>query len=51
MDAPSYLPHMMRDKKGLAGELRLVLPKAMGQAEVRSGVSHEMVLASIEDCR
>jgi 3-dehydroquinate synthase len=51
MDAQSYLPHMMRDKKVLAGELRLVLPKAIGQSEVRSGVSHEMVLASIEDCR
>ncbi|MGY3102325.1 3-dehydroquinate synthetase [Ewingella americana] len=51
MPAEAYLPHMMRDKKVLAGELRLVLPKAIGQSEVRSGVSHEMVLASIEDCR
>ena len=51
MKAEAYLPHMMRDKKVLAGELRLVLPKAIGQSEVRSGVSHEMVLASIEDCR
>lgn len=51
MKADAYLPHMMRDKKVLAGELRLVLPKAIGQSEVRSGVSHEMVLASIEDCR
>ncbi len=51
MTAESYLPHMMRDKKVLAGKLRLVLPTAIGQSEVRSGVSHEMVLASIEDCR
>jgi len=51
MAAESYLPHMMRDKKVLAGKLRLVLPTAIGQSEVRSGVSHEMVLASIEDCR
>ncbi|AJC67957.1 3-dehydroquinate synthase [Dickeya zeae] len=46
----AYLPHMMRDKKVLAGELRLVLPTAIGQSEVRSGVSHELVLASIADC-
>jgi len=29
-----YLPHMMRDKKVLAGKLRLVLLKALGQAYV-----------------
>lgn len=51
MTAASYLPHMMRDKKVLAGALRLVLPTAIGQSEVRSGVEHDMVLASIEDCR
>jgi len=46
-----YLPHMMRDKKVLAGKLRLVLPLAIGKAEVRSGVPHDMVLASIQDCQ
>jgi len=46
----AYLPHMMRDKKVLAGELRLVLPTAIGQSEVRAGVPHDMVLASIEAC-
>lgn len=51
MGALSYLPHMMRDKKVRAGESRLVLPKAIGQSEIRSGVSHEIVLSSIEDCR
>ncbi|WP_315708651.1 3-dehydroquinate synthase [Brenneria uluponensis] len=50
MAPESYLPHMMRDKKVLAGELRLVLPTAIGQSEVRSGVPHELVLASIADC-
>ncbi|WP_219952017.1 3-dehydroquinate synthase [Dickeya zeae] len=50
MAPQAYLPHMMRDKKVLAGELRLVLPTAIGQSEVRSGVSHELVLASIADC-
>ncbi|QHP82065.1 3-dehydroquinate synthase [Pectobacterium carotovorum] len=50
MTPESYLPHMMRDKKVLAGELRLVLPTAIGQSEVRGGVAHDMVLASIADC-
>lgn len=47
----SYLPHMMRDKKVQAGELRLVLPTAIGRSEVRGGVAHDIVLASIADCR
>lgn len=50
MTPESYLPHMMRDKKVLGGELRLILPTAIGQAEIRSGVTHDMVLASIADC-
>lgn len=50
MAAADYLPHMMRDKKVLAGKLRLILPLAIGKAEVRSGVPHDMVLASIQDC-
>ncbi len=47
----AYLPHMMRDKKVLGGELRLVLPLAMGKSEVRAGVPHEVVLSAIADCR
>ena len=46
-----YLPHMMRDKKVLAGELRLVLPLAIGKSEVRSKVAHDCVLAAIQDCQ
>ncbi|NLS43823.1 3-dehydroquinate synthase [BEV proteobacterium] len=51
MSPESYLPHMMRDKKVRAGELRLVLPTAIGCSELRGGVSHDIVLASIADCR
>ncbi|RWR02458.1 3-dehydroquinate synthase [[Pantoea] beijingensis] len=51
MLSSDYLPHMMRDKKVLAGELRLVLPLAIGKAEVRGGVAHDIVLAAIEDCQ
>ncbi|MGK3125505.1 3-dehydroquinate synthase [Candidatus Pantoea formicae] len=51
MKAEEYLPHMMRDKKVLAGEMRLVLPLAIGRSEVRAGVAHDMVLAAINDCQ
>ncbi|PIJ51205.1 3-dehydroquinate synthase [Erwinia sp. OLTSP20] len=50
MRADDYLPHMLRDKKVLAGELRLVLPRSIGVAEVRGGVAHDIVLAAIEAC-
>lgn len=46
----AYLPHMMRDKKVLAGELRLVLPTSIGQSKVCAGVNHNIVLAAIADC-
>lgn len=51
MSAEAYLPHMLRDKKVLAGELRLVLPLALGRSEVRGGVPHDIVLAAINDCQ
>ncbi|SQA99015.1 3-dehydroquinate synthase [Cedecea neteri] len=31
MSPDAYMPHMMRDKKVLAGELRLILPLAIGE--------------------
>ncbi|MDE8558306.1 3-dehydroquinate synthase [Pantoea vagans] len=51
MSAEMYLPHMMRDKKVLAGELRLILPLSIGRSEVRGGVAHDIVLAAINDCQ
>jgi 3-dehydroquinate synthase len=51
MSADAYMPHMMRDKKVLAGELRLVLPLAIGKSEVRGGVPHNVVLSAIADCQ
>ncbi|WP_017350019.1 3-dehydroquinate synthase [Pantoea sp. A4] len=51
MAAEAYLPHMMRDKKVLGGELRLVLPRSIGEVEVRGGVAHDIVLAAIRDCQ
>lgn len=51
MAAEDYLPHMLRDKKVLAGELRLVLPLAIGRACVRSGIGHDRVLTAINACQ
>jgi 3-dehydroquinate synthase len=51
MSAAAYMPHMMRDKKVLAGELRLVLPLAIGKSEMRGGVPHDIVLSAIADCQ
>lgn len=51
MSAEAYIPHMMRDKKVLAGEMRLVLPLAIGKSEVRGGVAHDVVLGAINDCQ
>ncbi|WP_058910373.1 3-dehydroquinate synthase [Entomohabitans teleogrylli] len=51
MAPQAYLPHMLRDKKVLAGDLRLVLPLAIGKSEVRGGVAHDVVLSAIADCQ
>lgn len=50
MTAEMYLPHMQRDKKVLAGELRLVLPTMIGSSEIRSGIDQKIVLSAINDC-
>jgi len=51
MSAESYLPYMLRDKKVLAGQLRLILPTAIGQAEVRTGIDHNVILTAINTYR
>lgn len=51
MSVDAYMPHMMRDKKVLAGDLRLILPLTIGTSEVRGGVPHDVVLSAITDCQ
>ncbi|MBD2814810.1 3-dehydroquinate synthase [Xenorhabdus sp. Flor] len=51
MSPEDYLPHMMRDKKVSAGKLRLVLPKMIGEAELRSDISTDIILDAIRRCR
>ena len=43
MDYSSYMPHMRRDKKVEAGNIRFVLPKGIGQAVVTKEVSDSML--------
>ena len=50
MQPEDYLPHMMRDKKVLAGKLRLVLLKSLGQAYVANDTEHTLVLNAIRRC-
>ncbi|MFC0322601.1 3-dehydroquinate synthase [Gallibacterium melopsittaci] len=50
MTAEQYLPHMMRDKKVLAGKLRLILLKSLGQAYVTADADKSLVLQAIQDC-
>ncbi|GAA5193376.1 3-dehydroquinate synthase [Ferrimonas gelatinilytica] len=45
MSADEYLPHMRRDKKSLDGQIRLVLPREIGRAEVVSSVSEPQLRA------
>jgi len=38
-----FIKHMSRDKKNLAGKLRLIIPTAIGQSEVRDDISEDML--------
>ncbi|UVK79154.1 MAG: 3-dehydroquinate synthase [Sodalis sp. Ffu] len=51
MAPEDYMPHMMRDKKVMSYKLRLVLPLALGKAEVRDDIANDIVKASIKDCQ
>ncbi|KAE9525361.1 3-dehydroquinate synthase [Testudinibacter aquarius] len=50
MSADDYLPLMMRDKKVLAGKLRLVLLQRLGQAYVTTNSDSELVRQAINHC-
>jgi 3-dehydroquinate synthase len=48
MGFPVFMRHMMRDKKVLAGKLRLILPTTIGHAELFSDVSESVLQSVIE---
>ncbi|CAH0541671.1 3-dehydroquinate synthase [Vibrio marisflavi] len=51
MSFEDFMRHMMRDKKVLAGELRLVLPTSIGTAEVVKNVPNTVIEQAINYCR
>lgn len=51
MTFDDFMKHMMRDKKVLAGELRLVLPTGIGSAQVVKGVPSVVINQAIDACR
>jgi 3-dehydroquinate synthase len=46
-----FMKHMMRDKKVLSGQLRLVLPTGIGTAEVVKGVPEAVIKQAIDFAR
>jgi 3-dehydroquinate synthase len=38
-----FIKHMRRDKKNLAGKLRLIIPTAIGQSEMRDDIKESML--------
>ncbi|MXP67863.1 3-dehydroquinate synthase [Pantoea sp. Aalb] len=50
MKPEDYLPYIARDKKVLAGKLRLVLPVKIGYAKVYTNIMNDTILAGITDC-
>jgi len=49
MSASSYIPYMMRDKKVIAGDIRLVLPLSIGKVKVYSNIDKNVILTAIKD--
>lgn len=51
MSFDDFMRHMMRDKKVLSGQLRLVLPTGIGSADVVADVPNEKIKQAIDYCR
>lgn len=47
MSAQAYLPHMLRDKKVLAGEMRLILPLAIGKVKFAAAFRTSLFLTPL----
>jgi 3-dehydroquinate synthase len=51
MTFDDFMKHMMRDKKVLSGQLRLILPTGIGSSEVVSDVPNDLIEQAIDYCR
>ncbi|QOL26562.1 3-dehydroquinate synthase [Thalassotalea sp. LPB0316] len=43
MDFEAFIKHMRRDKKNLAGKVRLIVPTAIGHSEIRDDISEDVL--------
>ena len=48
MSFDDFMTHMMRDKKVLSGQLRLVLPTGIGSAEVIAETPQDIIKQAID---
>lgn len=48
MRCADFLPHMLRDKKSLAGKIRFILPQGIGHADVVGGISEAQLQQLID---
>ena len=48
MSYDDYIHHMLRDKKAKSGKLRLVLPQAIGRADLFTDVEQDVLRAVID---
>ncbi len=48
MSFDDFMTHMMRDKKVLSGQLRLVLPTGIGSAEVIADTPQDIIKQAID---
>lgn len=51
MTYESFIKHMMRDKKVLSGQLRLILPTGIGSSEVLANSDEAIIKQAIDACR
>ncbi len=51
MSIDDFMKHMMRDKKVLAGQLRLILPTSIGSADMISDTPMSVINDVIESCK
>ena len=49
MDPQRLLQHMRLDKKSVSGELRLILWRGIGQAEIVSGIDETAILDQLKN--
>ncbi|MBK4775766.1 3-dehydroquinate synthase [Candidatus Pantoea edessiphila] len=50
MTANNYLSYMIRDKKTVSNQLRLVIPLSIGVSEIRDNIPNQLIIDAISEC-